>query len=178
MSADKVLARRAWLAAIRWARGRSTSEDETTTAFDAWWMSLQPSSQRVPDDAPSWWYGSGPEPGHRLYDRRGRLAQNRALDTLPLDGGYAPWHERPERRQPGQFKRSVVTSNGDVFTILAWWDSAYSSIDPGTSTCFIVRGDHAYESETMIAALPIHFPGQALKLAAAGIDLVEVAHEG
>lgn len=177
MSADKGLARRAWLAATRWARGPATSEDAAATAFDAWWTSQQPSSQRVPDDAPSWWYGRGSEPDHRLYDRRGRLTQNRALDTLPLDGGYAPWHERPERRRPGEFKRSVVTSNGDVFTILAWWDSEYSAVDPVTSTCFIVRGDHAYVSEAMITALPTHFPSQALKLAAAGVELVEVAHE-
>ena len=177
MSADKVLARRAWLAATRWARGRSTSEDAASTAFDAWWTSQQPSPQRVPDDAPSWWYGRGSEPGHRLYDRRGRLAQNRALDTLPLDGGYAPWQERPEHHRQGQFKRSVVTSNGDVFTILAWWDCAPGGVDPVTSTCFIVRGDHAYVTEAMITALPIHFPGQALKLAAEGVDLVEVADE-
>jgi hypothetical protein len=175
MSANKVIARRAWLAAIRWARGRSTSENASSTAFNAWWMSLQPLSERVPDDAPSWWYGRGSEPGHRLYDRRGHLAQNRALDTLPLDGGYAPWHERPEQRQQGQFKRSVVTSNGDVFTILAWWDWAQGGANPVTSSCFIVRGDHAYGSAAMIAALPSHFPGQALRLAAAGVELVEVA---
>jgi hypothetical protein len=171
MSADEAIARRAWLAATRWARGRSASEAAASTAFDAWWTSLQPSSQRVSDDAPSWWYGRGSEIGSCLYDRQGRLAQNRALDILPLDTGYAPRYERPEQRQPGQFKHAVVTSNGDVFTIIAWWDRA----DAVTSTCFIVRGDHAYSSAAMVAAFPLHFPGQAIQLAATGVELVEVA---
>jgi hypothetical protein len=96
---------------------------------------------------------------------------------LPLDGGYAPRHARPELRQQGQFKRSVVTSNGDVFTILGWWDRARGSADVGVSACFIVRGDYAFSSEAMVAAFPLHFPGQAIQLAAAGVELVEVACE-
>jgi hypothetical protein len=179
VSADETIARRAWLAAARWARGRGASETAASSAFDMWWMSLQPAFQRVADDAPSWWYGRGSEigPGPCLYDRQGRPAQNRALDTLPLDGGYAPRHESPEQHLQGQFKRSVVTSNGDVFTIIGWWDRPQGSTIASISSCFIVRGDHAYSSEALVTAFPLHFPGQAIQLAAAGVELVEVARE-
>jgi len=125
----------------------------------------------VPDDAPSWWHGRGPELGHRLYDRRGP-AQHPALDTLPLAAGYAP--QRLEDRRQGRFKRTVVTSNGDVYTILSWWDPGQSSAYADAS-CFVVRGDHAYLSEAMVAAFPLHFPGQAIQLAATGGQLVEAA---
>jgi len=142
-----------------------------TSAFDAWWTSVQPPFQRVPDDAPSWWHGRGSEFGYRLYDRRGP-AQHHALDTLPLAAGYAPQCRMEDRRQC-QFKRTVVTSNGDVYTILSWWDLGQDSAAVDVSSCFVVRGDHAYSSEALVEAFPLHFPAQAIQLAAAGGQLVE-----
>jgi len=168
-----MIARQAWLAGARWARDRRASagvpdDAAAATAFDAWWPTFRPSPRRIPDDAPSWWYGLGPAPGRRLYDRRGGLAENRALDTLPLDGGYAP----PGEDQRGRFRRTVVTSNGDVYTIIAWWDR--DEDDGGGSSCFVVRGDHAYSSEAMVDAFGRHFPWQAARLAAVSVSLVEV----
>jgi len=176
-SADQAIARRAWLAGVRWARGPRASEaPAVSVAFDAWWTEVsKPSpSARVPVGAPSWWYGRGSKIGRRLYDRRGP-AQHPALDTLPLDGGYAPrWSEDRPSAPRGQFKRTVVTSDGDVYTILSWWDDVHAD----SSSCFIVRGDQAYSSEALLAVFPLHFPGQAIQLAAAGVQLVEVAHQG
>ena len=170
MSGDQALARQAWLACARWSRGRRASEAVTRAAFDAWWASFQPSAQWVPEDAPSWWYGNGLPFGHRLYDRCGP-AEHPALDTLSLDGGYAPQYGE-EKRRLGQFKRTVVASNGDIFTILSWWNQEQDGTHK-RSSCFIVRGDHAYSSEALITAFPLHFPGQAQQLAGAGVQLVE-----
>ena len=182
VNADEAIARRAWIAAARWARGRRASEAAVASAFDAWWASIRPPpepperperSERIPDDAPSWWHGRGPELGRCLYDRQGRRTRNRALDTLPLDGGYAPSYDRPEDREQGRFRRTIVTSNGDVYTIIAWWEHIQDAGDWNGNACFVVRGDHAYSSAAMVAAFPLHFPGQAIQLAAAGVDIVE-----
>lgn len=154
-----------------------------SVAFDAWWTREQASAAHarasaareqasgVPGDAPSWWYGRGPEGERRLYDRHGP-ARRPALDTLPLDGGYAPWCRLDERRR-GRFRLGVVTSNGDVYTILSWWDLSRDGAHLDAGACFIVRGDHAYSSAAMVAAFPLHFPGQAIALAAAGVELEE-----
>lgn len=177
MSVDEVLARQAWLAAARWTRERLTvqgaSDDAAGRAFDAWWARFRPSPQRIPDDAPSWWHGHGPARGLRLYDRRGFLAKKPALDTLQLDGGYTPPRIEGEDTQ-GQFLRTVVTSNGDVFTIISWWDRSHGDATEDSNSCFIVRGDHAFSSEAMIDAFMRHFPWQAAQLAGAHVQLVEV----
>lgn len=175
MSMDETIARRAWFAGARWARGVPLSDATATAAFEVWWASLRPAPDQVPRDAPSWWYGRWSGPGRQLYDRNGRPAENPALQTLPLDGGYAPRRPRPNDRQQGEFRRTVVASNGDVYTILAWWDRAQGDGTDGNA-CFVVRGDHAYSSAAMTDALPLHFPRQALQLAAAGVELRE-GHE-
>jgi hypothetical protein len=168
---DEATACRAWLAGVRWARGRRPTEEAAAAAFAAWWVKARLPTQQVPDDAPSWWHGHGAV-GRRLYDQRGP-ADHRALDTLPLAGGYAPQLPLAKRHQ-GQFKHSVVTSNGDVFTIIGWWDRSGSN----ASSCFVVRGEHAYSSEAMVSAFQLHFPEQARRLAASGVQLVELPSDG
>jgi hypothetical protein len=195
MSAESI-ARRAWIAGASWA-SVSSLEGDPATAFEAWWARENPPPEEVPDDAPSWWHGCWLEAGHYLHDRRGRTVENPALDTLPLDGGYAPrrhggthevgvaaahkerrdrdrFHHKSDELPQGQFARTIVTSNGDVYTIISWWDRTQGDTRGNCSSCFVVRGDHAYSSEAMVAALPRHFPKQAARLAAAGVQLVEV----
>jgi hypothetical protein len=197
LSAAETSARRAWLAAARWAHNRGdVPDDEVFAAFEAWWTAEHPPPEQVPDDAPSWWHGCWLEAGHYLHDRRGGTVQNPALDTLPLDGGYAPrrhrgtyqvvvtalskdrrarddLHNRSDELPQGQYARTIVTSNGDVYTILSWWDRTQGDTRGNCSSCFIVHGRYAYSSAAMVAALPRHFPKQAARLAAAGVQLVE-----
>ncbi len=176
MSMDEAFARRAWLAGARWARGGQKLPKAASAAFDAWWGSarpLPPQVPQVPDDAPSWWYGHWSEPGRCLYDHRGRPVENPALDTLPLDGGYAPKRAPRGASPQGEFRRVVITSNGDVYTILAWWDRSQGDFCADGNSCFIVRGTHAYASEALVDAFPRHFPRQAIMLAASAIALVE-----
>lgn len=175
MRIDEALARRAWFAGAQWARGGPLAETAASSAFEAWWTSLQSPSDQVPHDAPSWWYGRWLSTGRALHDHRGRLVENPALDTLPLDGGYAPRRGSSEPRPNGAFRRTVVASNGDVYTILAWWDRMQGDGTDGNA-CFVVRGAHAYSSEALVLAFPLHFPRQALQLAAAGVRLHE-AHD-
>lgn len=170
MSIDEALARRAWFAGARWARGGPLSETAITAAFDAWWSSLRLPSDQVPHDAPSWWYGRWSSAVRALHDHRGKRVENPALDTLLLDGGYAPRRRGLDAGKNGAARRTVVTSNGDVYTILAWWDRMQGDGTDGNA-CFIVRGDHAYSSEALVQAFPLHFPRQALQLAAAGVRL-------
>ncbi len=172
MSTDETIARRAWIAGAQWARSGPLSETAATSAFDAWWASLRPPPEEVPHDAPSWWFGRWSGTARSLHDRRGRPAENPALDTLPLDGTYAPRHANPAGREQGVFRRSVVASNGDVYTIIAWWDRTQGDGTDGNA-CFVVRGDHAYASDAMVRAFPLHFPRQALQLAAVGVELRE-----
>jgi len=192
---ERELAWDAWTAANEAAKrhGRPLDARELAASFDTWWLDLHPPGAPIADIAPSWWHGCWLQAGHYLFDRRGRHADGSPLEALCLDGGYAPRRHRgtgllvrvglapgDDRRQleyksdelpQGQFAHTIEKIAGEEYTILSWWDRTQGDARANCNSCFIVAGDHA--AEAMLAAFPRHFPKQAERLRAAGVELVE-----
>ena len=140
----------------------------------------------ITEETPAWWNGCWLEPGHYLFDSRGRTVRDRdarfpLAGMTGLDAGYAPrrhkrWGAICYTSQCGGFAegRSRLFSDSEELpqgqflrhwfeardaTMLTWWDRAQGDTRGNCNSCFIVKGEHS--TADMLEAFPKLFPLQA-----------------